>query len=80
MEDWRLNTSDGVAEDPHSKTLAWISEHHKKINEKTKKNLSRKIEEIEDFSIRALNCMRNDNIVFIGDLVQEVGERAVQNP
>jgi hypothetical protein len=35
------------------------------------KNLLRKIEKIEDFSIRTLNCMRNDNIVFIGDLVKK---------
>ena len=33
------------------------------------KNLLRKVEELE-LSVRSANCLKNDNIVYIGDLVQ----------
>jgi DNA-directed RNA polymerase subunit alpha len=34
------------------------------------KNLLRKVEELE-LSVRSANCLKNDNIVYIGDLVQK---------
>ena len=34
------------------------------------KNLLRKVEELE-LSVRSMNCLKNDNIIYIGDLVQK---------
>src|SRR6202007_1619975 len=34
------------------------------------KNLLRKVDELE-LSVRSANCLKNDNIVYIGDLVQK---------
>jgi len=34
------------------------------------KNLLKKVEELE-LSVRSANCLKNDNIVYIGDLVQK---------
>ena len=33
------------------------------------KNLLRKVDELE-LSVRSMNCLKNDNIIYIGDLVQ----------
>ena len=35
------------------------------------RNLLRKVDELE-FSVRSANCLKNDNIVYIGDLVQKI--------
>ena len=34
------------------------------------KNLLRKVDELE-LSVRSMNCLKNDNIIYIGDLVQK---------
>ncbi len=34
------------------------------------RNLLRKVDELE-LSVRSANCLKNDNIVYIGDLVQK---------
>src|SRR4029453_12312221 len=34
------------------------------------KNLLRKVDELE-LSVRSANCLKNDNIIYIGDLVQK---------
>ena len=41
------------------------------------RNLLRKVDELE-LSVRSANCLKNDNIVYIGDLVQktEAGDAA----
>ena len=36
------------------------------------RNLLRKVDELE-LSVRSANCLKNDNIVYIGDLVQKSG-------
>ena len=40
------------------------------------KNLLRKVDELE-LSVRSANCLKNDNIVYIGDLVQKIRGRDV---
>ena len=36
------------------------------------KNLLRKVDELE-LSVRSMNCLKNDNIIYIGDLVKNRG-------
>jgi DNA-directed RNA polymerase subunit alpha len=43
------------------------------------KNLLRRVEELE-LSVRAANCLKNDNIVYIGDLVQKTETDLLRTP
>ena len=43
------------------------------------KNLFTKIDEI-DFSVRTMNCLKNDNIIFIGDLVTRTQSYLLRTP
>lgn len=43
------------------------------------KNLLRKVEELE-LSVRSANCLKNDNIVYIGDLVQKTEGDMLRTP
>ena len=43
------------------------------------KNLLRKVEELE-LSVRSANCIKNDNIVYIGDLVQRSEPEMLRTP
>ncbi len=43
------------------------------------KNLLRKVEELE-LSVRSANCLKNDNIVYIGDLVQKSESDMLRTP
>jgi DNA-directed RNA polymerase subunit alpha len=43
------------------------------------KNLLRKVEELE-LSVRAANCLKNENIVYIGDLVQKTESEMLKTP
>ena len=43
------------------------------------KNLLRKVDELE-LSVRSANCLRNDNIVYIGDLVQKSENDMLRTP
>ncbi len=43
------------------------------------KNLLRKVEELE-LSVRSANCLKNDNIVYIGDLVQKTEADMLRTP
>ena len=38
------------------------------------KNLLKRVEELE-LSVRSMNCLKNDNIIYIGDLVQKSGQK-----
>ena len=54
------------------------------IEEKTtepafNKNLLRKVDELE-LSVRSANCLKNDNIVYIGDLVQKSESEMLRTP
>ncbi len=43
------------------------------------KNLLRKVDELE-LSVRSMNCLKNDNIVYIGDLVQKTEAEMLRTP
>ncbi len=42
-------------------------------------NLLRKVDELE-LSVRSANCLKNDNIVYIGDLVQKSEQEMLRTP
>jgi DNA-directed RNA polymerase subunit alpha len=42
-------------------------------------NLLRKIEDLE-LSVRSMNCLKNDNIVYIGDLVRKTENEMLRTP
>ncbi len=42
-------------------------------------NLLRKVDELE-LSVRSANCLKNDNIVYIGDLVQKTEQEMLRTP
>jgi len=43
------------------------------------KNLLRKVDELE-LSVRSANCLKNDNIIYIGDLVQKSEQEMLRTP
>src|SRR3546814_587724 len=43
------------------------------------RNLLRKVDELE-LSVRSANCLKNDNIVYIGDLVQKTEGEMLRTP
>jgi DNA-directed RNA polymerase subunit alpha len=43
------------------------------------KNLLRKVDELE-LSVRSANCLKNDNIIYIGDLVQKSEGEMLRTP
>jgi DNA-directed RNA polymerase subunit alpha len=43
------------------------------------RNLLRKVEELE-LSVRSANCLKNDNIIYIGDLVQKTESEMLRTP
>ena len=43
------------------------------------RNLLRKVDELE-LSVRSANCLKNDNIVYIGDLVQKTEAEMLRTP
>tara|TARA_B100000029_G_scaffold510411_1_gene601825 strand:- start:249 stop:1274 length:1026 start_codon:yes stop_codon:yes gene_type:complete len=58
----------------------------KEIEQKTKvtepefnKNLLKKVDELE-LSVRSMNCLKNDNIIYIGDLVQKTEPEMLRTP
>ena len=51
----------------------------KKNNLASKKNLLRKVDELE-LSVRSMNCLKNDNIIYIGDLVQKSEGEMLRTP
>ena len=42
------------------------------------RNLLKRVEELE-LSVRSMNCLKNDNIIYIGDLVQKTRTGNVKN-
>ncbi|MDR0753407.1 MAG: DNA-directed RNA polymerase subunit alpha [Holosporaceae bacterium] len=42
-------------------------------------NLSRKVDDLE-LSVRSMNCLKNDNIVYIGDLVKKTENEMLRTP
>ena len=43
------------------------------------RNLLRKVDELE-LSVRSANCLKNDNIIYIGDLVQKTEAETLRTP
>ena len=43
------------------------------------RNLLRKVDELE-LSVRSANCLKNDNIIYIGDLVQKTEGEMLRTP
>lgn len=43
------------------------------------KNLLRRVDELE-LSVRSANCLKNDNIVYIGDLIQKTEQEMLRTP
>ncbi|HBU99326.1 DNA-directed RNA polymerase subunit alpha C-terminal domain-containing protein, partial [Thalassospira lucentensis] len=43
------------------------------------RNLLRKVDELE-LSVRSANCLKNDNIIYIGDLVQKTEAEMLRTP
>ena len=43
------------------------------------RNLLKKVEELE-LSVRSANCLKNDNIIYIGDLVQKTEAEMLRTP
>ena len=57
-----------------------ITEEMKKIEELYfYKVLSREVDELE-LSVRSMNCLKNDNIIYIGDLVQKSEGEMLRTP
>ena len=55
------------------------TEEEKKDELPFNKNLLRKVDELE-LSVRSANCLKNDNIVYIGDLVQKTESEMLRTP
>ena len=48
-------------------------------DEPLNENLFRSVEELE-LSVRSANCLKNDNIIYIGDLVQKTEAEMLRTP
>ncbi|MBF0332883.1 MAG: DNA-directed RNA polymerase subunit alpha [Alphaproteobacteria bacterium] len=55
------------------------TEEEKKEELPFNKNLLRKVDELE-LSVRSANCLKNDNIIYIGDLVQKTEAEMLRTP
>lgn len=55
------------------------SEEEKREELPFNKNLLRKVDELE-LSVRSANCLKNDNIIYIGDLVQKTEAEMLRTP
>ncbi len=56
-----------------------VSEEEAKEDLPFNKNLLRKVDELE-LSVRSANCLKNDNIIYIGDLVQRTEADMLRTP
>ena len=56
-----------------------VVEHEAPADLPFNKNLLRKVDELE-LSVRSANCLKNDNIVYIGDLVQKTEGEMLRTP
>ena len=55
------------------------SEFRKEDNLPFNRNLLKKVDELE-LSVRSANCLKNDNIIYIGDLVQKTEAEMLRTP
>jgi DNA-directed RNA polymerase subunit alpha len=61
-------------DDPSSK-----SEEDRHAELPFNRHLLRKVDELE-LSVRSANCLKNDNIIYIGDLVQKTEQEMLRTP
>ncbi len=61
-------------EEPHAR-----AEEDRQSELPFNKNLLRKVDELE-LSVRSANCLKNDNIIYIGDLVQKTEQEMLRTP
>ena len=66
-----INFEEGA--EPAHETV--VSEEQAKLNE----NLWKSVDELE-LSVRSANCLKNDNIIYIGDLVQKTEAEMLRTP
>ena len=59
--------------------LVQISDEEAKEDLPFNRNLLRKVDELE-LSVRSANCLKNDNIIYIGDLVQKSEGEMLRTP
>ena len=63
-------------EEPRSRSA---TEEPARTSSPFNRNLLRKVDELE-LSVRSANCLKNDNIVYIGDLVQKTEAEMLRTP
>ncbi len=56
-----------------------VSEVESPVEPAFNRNLLRKVDELE-LSVRSANCLKNDNIIYIGDLVQKSEQEMLRTP
>ena len=56
-----------------------VTEEETPVEPVFNKNLLRKVDELE-LSVRSANCLKNDNIIYIGDLVQKTEQEMLRTP
>ena len=56
-----------------------VEKQPKTVELEFNKNLLRKVDELE-LSVRSMNCLKNDNIIYIGDLVQKTESEMLRTP
>ncbi|MDP6603746.1 MAG: DNA-directed RNA polymerase subunit alpha [Rhodospirillales bacterium] len=56
-----------------------VREHERREELPFNRNLLRKVDELE-LSVRSANCLKNDNIIYIGDLVQKTEAEMLRTP
>ena len=56
-----------------------IVQETKVVEPQFNKNLLKKVDELE-LSVRSMNCLKNDNIIYIGDLVQKTEPEMLRTP
>ena len=56
-----------------------IKQEVKSAEPEFNKNLLKRVEELE-LSVRSMNCLKNDNIIYIGDLVQKTEPEMLRTP
>ena len=62
-------------EEPQEQIVSPTTQEEPVIN----KNLLKKVDELE-LSVRSMNCLKNDNIIYIGDLVQKTEPEMLRTP
>ena len=73
-----------ILQEQLQKFIAFDGEEEEKQEEEEislpfKINLLRKVDDLE-LSVRSMNCLKNDNVVYIGDLVQKTENEMLRTP